>query len=54
MVSSHHEVWLQAWLAVATAQSTKEYHVAQQWADRCLEDFKKRFPHAFDVPELPY
>jgi len=38
---SEQEVWLRAWCATADKSSMKE--VPAEWADRCLEQFKKRF-----------
>lgn len=38
------QVWLAAWVSVATANDCKKPAVATDWADVCLADFDKRFP----------
>lgn len=38
------QVWLAAWVAVATANDCKQPKVATTWADHCLADFDRRFP----------
>lgn len=41
---SREEVWLSAWLGVATSSNCTKMAVPTEWADKCLEDFDKRFP----------
>lgn len=38
-----HNVWLQAWSAVANANDCKSSSTATAWADRALNDFDQRF-----------
>lgn len=40
---TRQNVWLKAWCAVASSQSCEYYEIATDWADKCLEDFDKRF-----------
>lgn len=40
------QVWLTAWIAVATSASCMSSDVATTWADRCLRDFDARFTAA--------
>jgi hypothetical protein len=38
------EIWLAAWLAVASSSNTNNGDVPAKWADRCLKDYRERFP----------
>lgn len=38
------QVWLEAWIAVATSSTCVSVGVAANWADNCLKDFDERFP----------
>lgn len=38
------QVWLAAWLAVASSHTCLSAEVAANWADNCLHDFDERFP----------
>ena len=37
------EVWLRAWCAKASDPKIDHAETPTDWADRCLEDFEKRF-----------
>lgn len=37
-------VWLTAWVHVASANDCKEPAAATKWADICLQRFDERFP----------
>lgn len=41
---ARRQVWLSAWLAVATSDSCYSKDAPAAWADRCLEAFDSRFP----------
>ena len=40
------QVWLEAWIAVATSSTCTSVDVAANWADHCLRAFDERFPAA--------
>lgn len=40
---THAEVWLRAWVGVCQTHRVTLSH-AEEWADKCLRDFKKKFP----------
>ena len=46
------QVWLEAWTKVASSDSCFGGNVPTTWADRCLRDFKKRFPQAGEANKL--
>lgn len=37
------QFWIDAWLSVARAESTKEPEAATRWADKGLDAFDERF-----------
>jgi hypothetical protein len=37
------EVWVRAWVAVASTESSNRPEMCSAWADKCVEDFKKKF-----------
>lgn len=41
---SREEVWLSAWIGVARSSNCVRVSTPAEWADRCLEEFDKRFP----------
>ena len=41
---SDQEVWLRAWVAYTSSSNSTKCLYASEWADSCLEDFKRRFP----------
>jgi hypothetical protein len=41
---SRERVWLDAWIAVATASNSTTSKTATLWADVCLREFDERFP----------
>lgn len=41
---SREQVWLIAWISVASLSNTNKKDVATVWADECLKEFDIRFP----------
>lgn len=44
LYSQEKKVWVKAWVAVASADNSLESGTATHWADKCLADYRKRFP----------
>lgn len=42
-MTARQKVWLEAWIACASASNVSTKEVPAEWADRCLEDFDNRF-----------
>ncbi|TCR69719.1 hypothetical protein [Bosea sp. BK604] len=47
------QVWLAAWVAVATSNSCLSAMVATDWADHCLKAFDERFSAATSPQAAP-
>lgn len=43
-LTREEEIWIRAWMAVASASDCKESSVPGIWADNCLRKFKETFP----------
>lgn len=41
------EVWLRAWCACVSAFNTPDARTAENWADTCVEAYKKRFTNGY-------
>ena len=37
------QVWLEAWISVASSDNCARHDVPDFWADKCLKEFDKRF-----------
>lgn len=42
--NKEEDVWLYAWIAYTRSGASSNPADAARWADKCLEDFRKRFP----------
>lgn len=40
---SVESVWVQVWIAVASSSNSTHSDSATRWADKCVEEYKKRF-----------
>lgn len=43
------QVWLSAWIAVATSSNCSDIKIANVWADKCLMEFDVRFPKTINT-----
>lgn len=39
------QLWVDAWVAVASSSNCSSVSVPASWADKAVEEFKKRFSH---------